>query len=176
LYPNEFHLARRLERTIKQGVFDVRMDTAFDRVITACGEARGAKRTATWITDDMRDAYCRLHDEGYAHSVETWKDGELVGGLYGVSLGACFYGESMFSLVPNASKVATAALVRQATHWNFPFIDCQLHNDHLESLGARQIPRTKFLEALREALKAETVRGHWKFAGWEGGFSNPPFS
>ena len=139
LFPDEFHFAKRLERTIKQDVFDVRMDTAFDQVIGACAAMRAPKRDSTWITGDMKKAYCALHREGYAHSVETWQDDELVGGLYGVSLGACFFGESMFSSISNASKVATAALVRQVSRWQFPFIDCQLHNLHLASLGAREV-------------------------------------
>ncbi|NUM56805.1 MAG: leucyl/phenylalanyl-tRNA--protein transferase [Candidatus Hydrogenedentes bacterium] len=166
LFPEEFHLSRRLERTIKQAVFDVRMDTVFDRVIAACAMAPRQKGNGTWITRQMRDAYCRLHREGYAHSVETWRDGKLVGGLYGVSVGACFIGESMFSLEPNTSKIAMAALVRQALHWKFPFIDCQLHTPHLASLGAREVPRSDYLLRLGRAIAHETHRGAWKFVGW----------
>ena len=166
LFPEDFHIAKRLERTIKQGVFEARMDTAFDEVIDGCAAARGPKRESTWITGEMREAYCRLHREGYAHSVETWLNGELVGGLYGVSLGACFFGESMFSRVPNASKVAIAALVRQVSRWDFPFIDCQLHNPHLDSLGAREVPREEFLHMLQSALARPTRRGAWTFDGW----------
>lgn len=167
LFPGEFHLAKRLERTIKQEVFAVRMDTAFDKVIAACASMRGPNRDSTWITGDMKKAYCALHREGYAHSVETWQDGKLVGGLYGVSLGACFFGESMFSTVSNASKIATAALVRHVSQWESPLIDCQLHNPHLASLGAREVPRAKFLTMLERALAHETRRGTWVFAGWE---------
>ena len=167
LFPEEFHLSRRLERTIKQGVFEVRIDTAFDAVIAGCAAARGPKRDGTWITGAMRKAYCALHREGYAHAVETWQGGELVGGLYGVSIGGCFFGESMFSKVPNASKVAAAALVRHVSRWEFPFIDCQLHNAHLERLGAREVPRAEFLDRLARALERETHRGRWTFAGWE---------
>lgn len=166
LFPAEFHVSRRLERTIKQRVFEIRMDTAFERVIAGCASARGPKRESTWITAGMREAYCRLHREGYAHSIEAWKDGELAGGLYGVSLGACFFGESMFSILPNASKVALAALVYQAVRWRFPFIDCQLHNRHLASLGAREVPRDEFLDRLESALRHDTKRGRWVFEGW----------
>ncbi len=166
LFPEEFHLSKRLDRTIKHGDFEVRMDTAFDQVIVACADARGPKRDSTWITNDMRKAYCALHRQGYAHSVEAWQNDELVGGLYGVSLGACFFGESMFSKVSNASKVATAALVHQVTRWDFPFIDCQLHNPHLESFGAREVPRAKFLTMLERAVAHETRRGKWTFEGW----------
>lgn len=166
LFPDEFHVSRRLERTIKQGAFDVRMDTQFDRVIEACASVRRQQGNGTWITKDMRDAYCRLHREGYAHSVETWYKDELAGGLYGVSVGACFIGESMFSLMPNTSKIAIAALVRQVTRWNFAFIDCQLHTPHLAGLGAREIPRTRYLHMLEQEVSRETRRGTWQFEGW----------
>ena len=166
LFPGEFHLSRRLERTIRQGVFEVRMDTAFEPVVAACADARGPRRDSTWITRDMQTAYSRLHREGYAHSVETWQDNELVGGLYGVSIGACFFGESMFSRVSDASKVATAALVRQVTRWDFPFIDCQLHNPHLERLGAREVPRAEFLHLLHQHAGRDTRRGPWIFDAW----------
>lgn len=166
LFPHEFHLSRRVQRVIKQSAFDVRMDTAFADVITACAVIRGPRRTSTWITPAMRRAYIALHELGYAHSVETWQNDVLVGGLYGVSLGACFFGESMFSRETNASKVATAALVAQIRRWSFPFVDCQVYNDHLARLGAREVPRAQFLGLLERALAAETRRGAWTFEGW----------
>jgi leucyl/phenylalanyl-tRNA--protein transferase len=113
----------------------------------------------------MVDAYCALHEAGYAHSVECWKDGQLAGGLYGVSLGACFFGESMFSHEPNASKVAFVSLVRQVAAWGFSLVDCQMHTPHLERFGAQEIPRKRFLALLRDGLKAETRRGPWRFGG-----------
>jgi leucyl/phenylalanyl-tRNA--protein transferase len=165
LFPDKLHVARSLERVLKKGTFTTTMDTAFDPVIRACVEMRGPKRDGTWITADMVDAYCALHEAGYAHSVECWKDGQLAGGLYGVSLGACFFGESMFSHEPNASKVAFVSLVRQVAAWGFSLVDCQMHTPHLERFGAQEIPRKRFLALLRDGLKAETRRGPWRFGG-----------
>lgn len=161
LFPAELHVSRRLNRVIKMGVFEVRMDSAFADVIENCGEVRNAKRRGTWITSEMRRAYCRLHEAGYAHSAEAWQEGQLVGGLYGVSIGSCFFGESMYSLVPNASKVAFVALVRQLAQWEFSLIDCQMHTEHLARFGAREIPRTEFLALLERGLRAETRLGRW---------------
>lgn len=158
LYPEEFHCSRRLARTIRQGMFTVTADTEFERVVAGCASGR---REGTWITPAMRDAYVRLHEAGYAHAFECWHDGELAGGLYGVSLGACFFGESMFTRVTNASKVAMHALVRCCEAWGFAFMDCQVPNGHLRRLGARAIPRDTFLESLASALKRPTRRGDW---------------
>jgi leucyl/phenylalanyl-tRNA--protein transferase len=165
LIPNELHVSRSLERVLKKGEFAVTLDTAFPAVIHACAEVRGPRRDGTWITKDMESAYCALHDAGYAHSVECRRDGELVGGLYGVSLGACFFGESMFSLVPNASKVAFVRLVRQLTAWGFTLVDCQMHTPHLARFGAKEIPRKRFLKLLRDGLTATTQRGMWRIDG-----------
>jgi len=166
--PAQLHVSRRLEREIKAGTFTVTMDTAFADVIRACAEARGPQRNGTWIVPEMEQAYIALHVAGYAHSVECWKDGVLAGGLYGVSQGACFFGESMFSKESNASKVAFTSLVRQLAAWAFRLIDCQMHTPHLERLGAREVPRTRFLRMLQDSLAAETRRGAWSFDGATG--------
>lgn len=162
LLPEEFHLARRLAREIRKGTFTVTMDRAFPEVITACAAPREAKGPGTWITTEMREAYCRLHDDGYAHSVECWQGDELAGGLYGVSLGTVFFGESMFSRVSNGSKVALAALCRQLAAWGFEMIDCQMKTAHLERLGAREIPGSEFYERLARCVREPTRRGKWR--------------
>jgi leucyl/phenylalanyl-tRNA--protein transferase len=159
--PAEFKVSKSLRRLIRSKRFTVTLDTAFRQVITACAEMRGPGRDGTWITPEMADAYCALHDAGYAHSVECWEEDRLAGGLYGVSLGAAFFGESMFSSVSNASKIALAALVERAQAWKFDFIDCQMTTGHLLSLGAREVSRKRFLQMLQEALKAETRKGAW---------------
>ena len=163
LLPEELHVSRSLQRVLKKGEFEVTFDTAFEPVIHACAEARGPKRDGTWITTEMEEAYCALHDAGYAHSVECWKDGELAGGLYGVSLGACFFGESMFSHTANASKAAFVRLVQQVQTWGYTLIDCQMHTPHLARFGAHEIPRKRFLALLREGLNADTRMGPWSF-------------
>jgi len=161
LFPDEFHVSRRLGRTIRKGVFTTSVDKAFDDVIRACADIRGPGRDSTWITPAMIDAYCRLHRSGYAHSVESWCDGELVGGIYGVALGRCFFGESMFSRVSAASKIAMAALLDHIKTWDFKFLDCQVTSDHLLRLGAREIRRDEFLELLDVGLAARSPRGAW---------------
>lgn len=159
--PDEFRVSTSLRRVIRSGKFRVTTDTAFREVITACAETRGPRRDSTWITPDMLEAYCALHRAGYAHSFECWNGKSLAGGLYGVSLGAAFFGESMFSRKSNASKVALAALVDRALAWNFDFIDCQMTTRHLLSLGAREVSRNRFLKMLEAALGAETGIGLW---------------
>lgn len=161
LFPEEFHLSKSMRRLQKQGVLKTTMDQNFEAVVEACATVRGPRNETTWITGDMQAAYCRLHEIGFAHSVECWEGGELVGGLYGVSLGACFFGESMFSYRSNASKMALACLVEQAKSWNFIFIDCQVSNPHLASLGAREIEREAFLGHLRHGLQIPTRQGRW---------------
>ena len=126
-----------------------------------CAKVPRPGQDGTWITRKMLEAYIELHEAGFAHSVECVKDDELVGGLYGVSLGRCFFGESMFSIVPDASKVAFASLMDQLKKWCFTLIDCQVYTAHLERFGAREIPRSKFLHLLREGLKGETREGQW---------------
>ena len=161
LLPGEFHVSTRLARVIRQGIFTVTMDEAFDRIIEGCAAAPRPGQHGTWIVPEMIAAYCRLHQAGYAHSVECWQDGALAGGLYGVSLGECFFGESMFHRVPNASKVALAALAARLKSWGFSMIDCQLTTGHLVRLGAREISRRRFLRMLEAGLKGETRIGKW---------------
>jgi leucyl/phenylalanyl-tRNA--protein transferase len=137
LRPRELVVSRSLRKTLRRGDFEVRLDTAFERVIARCAEIPRRGEAGTWITRDMACAYARLHELGFAHSAEAWQDGELVGGLYGVSLGAAFFGESMFADRPDASKVAFASLVQQLEAWRFELIDCQVHTEHLARFGAR---------------------------------------
>lgn len=163
LFPEEFVVSKRLERELRKKSWRVTMDTSFEEVVAHCAEIPRPEQEGTWITSEMRGAYVALHEDGFAHSVECWKDDRLAGGLYGLSLGRCFFGESMFSLEPNASKVALANLVRQLGDWEFAFIDCQVQTGHLGSLGARDVARPDFLRLLGEARDAETRRGVWRF-------------
>jgi leucyl/phenylalanyl-tRNA--protein transferase len=162
LLPSELHVPRRLARRLRQGSFEVSFDRAFDRVIRGCASTPHAGAQGTWITPDMLSAYQQLFALGFAHSAEAWHAGELVGGVYGVSLGGAFFGESMFTLRPDASKVALVTLVRRLADWGFDFLDCQVHTPHLEKLGARAWPREAFLRALDRALRRETRRGPWQ--------------
>lgn len=162
LFPHEFKISRSLKKAIKQSRFDITIDGAFRRVITECAETRVARKEPTWIVGDMIEAYCRLHESGFAHSVEAWQDGVLVGGLYGVSLGRCFFGESMFTTVNNASKVAFARLVDFLKTHAFHMIDCQVTTQHLISMGAREIPRDRFLMLLQASLKEPDMKGKWE--------------
>lgn len=163
LLPHRVVVHRSLAKRARSGRFTVTMDLAFGDVIRACSAVPRDGQKGTWITDDMIAAYDRLHALGFAHSVETWSDGRLAGGLYGVSLGSAFFGESMFSHETDASKVALVALARQVRAWGFDMIDCQVRNDHLASLGAEEWPRERFLAALARSLQAPTRRGPWSF-------------
>ena len=147
LFCDELKVSRSLAKSLRNKGYEVRIDTAFREVLTGCSEPRKYE-PGTWLNADMRVAYARLHNEGYAHSFESWRAGELVGGLYGVALGRMFYGESMFSRASDASKVALVHLVQFLRRRGFPMIDCQMHTPLLESLGAREIPRRQFLRAL----------------------------
>lgn len=164
LYPNALHVSGTLQKVLRKKVFRVTVDRAFEEVITACADVRVKNREGTWIVEDMRAAYCRLHRSGFAHSVETWQDDRLVGGLYGVSLGRCFFGESMFSTVSNASNVSLITLARFLESLAFDFIDCQVATAHLKRFGALEIPRARFLKELRQALTAPTLQGKWDFS------------
>ena len=164
LYPSEFRVSRSLKKTIRKKVFDLTVDEAFESVINACARSRTKADEGTWIVEDMIAAYCRLHESGLAHSVEAWQDGKLVGGLYGVSLGKCFFGESMFTHISNASKVALVALVEHLQALEFSLIDCQISTPHLLSFGAQEIPRIRFLGELEQALKCPTLEGKWSFS------------
>jgi leucyl/phenylalanyl-tRNA--protein transferase len=157
LFPHEFKLSKSLKKTINRSLFDITINHAFRQVITECADTRAERKEPTWIVGDMIDAYCRLHESGLAHSVEAWRDGILAGGLYGVSLGKCFFGESMFARVSNASKVAFAALVDILKSRAFHMIDCQVTTRHLISMGAREIPRDRFLTLLRASLKGPSL-------------------
>jgi leucyl/phenylalanyl-tRNA--protein transferase len=141
------------------------MDTAFETVIVECAQVRSEKGEGTWITDEMIDAYCDLHESGFAHSVEAWYGEDLAGGLYGVSLGKCFFGESMFTRISNASKAALFGLTVYLETHSFELIDCQVTTTHLMRLGARKIERQEFIKKLRRALDAPTKRGTWSFEG-----------
>lgn len=162
LLPEALHLSSSLKKTLKRAPYEIRLDTAFAKVIDACSKTPRPGQDGTWITDEMRDAYVALHRLGLAHSAEAWREGELVGGLYGVSLGSAFFGESMFAHAPDASKVAFATLVGWLQGRGFTLVDCQVYTDHLARFGAEQWPRARFLRALREALKKPTLRGKWK--------------
>ena len=159
----DLHVPRSLARTIRRGRFEVRLDTAFEDVIRSCAELPRPGGGGTWITPDMLDAYCELHRLGFAHSAEAFADGVLVGGLYGVSIGAVFFGESMFALVPDASKVAFVTLVRQLARWGIDLIDCQQQTHHLARFGAVLWPRSCYLEALARRTPRPTRRGVWRF-------------
>ncbi len=157
LMPTEFKLSRSLAKVMRNGGFKVTYDTAFDAVINACAYTRDE----TWIMPEMIAGYRQLHEQGYAHSVEVWLDGALVGGLYGIALGKIFFGESMFAKANNASKVALATLCTQLDAWGFQLIDCQFSTEHLLSLGAKEITRDNFLAKLKHALSYETEMGKW---------------
>ncbi len=161
LLPDQFHLPRSLRRVLNSGRFTFTMDADFSAVIRACARAPRPDQDGTWIVDDMVRAYVGLHELGYAHSVETWLDGELVGGLYGVSIGSAFFGESMFYSMPDASKAAFAVLVEQLTRWGFSMIDCQQTTRHLLRFGAVEMLRFRFLALLREAVARPTMDHRW---------------
>jgi len=161
LFPAALKVSRSLARTLRNARFEVRADTAFDAVIEGCRQPRRGE-SGTWITEEMAEAYGTLHRAGFAHSVETWLDGKLVGGLYGIALGRAFFGESMFARVSDASKVALVALARQLQHWGFGVIDCQMNTAHLASLGAREIPRAEFTRRLRELVHYAPVPVPWR--------------
>jgi leucyl/phenylalanyl-tRNA--protein transferase len=161
LYPDRFRLSKSLRRTLRRGRFGVTLDRAFERVIDACAAPRRGS-AGTWITRDMAAAYTQLHSEGHAHSAECWLDDRLVGGLYGVAVGRIFFGESMFSRESDASKVAFAHLVRQLRAWGFALIDCQVHSEHLASLGAEQIPRAAFIRELDRWCAADGIDQAWE--------------
>jgi leucyl/phenylalanyl-tRNA--protein transferase len=152
---------RSLRKAIRKRPYELRMDTAFLRVLEGCSSVPRPGQSGTWLIPEMVEAYTRLHELGFAHSIEAWAGGELAGGLYGVSLGAAFFGESMFARAPDASKIAFTAAVRQLDAWGIGLIDCQVHTEHLERFGAYEVPRLDYLEMLRIALDQPTRRGKW---------------
>jgi leucyl/phenylalanyl-tRNA--protein transferase len=161
LVPSELKVSRSLAKTLNKPFYEVRADTAFRAVMQACAEPR-AGQAGTWITPQMIDAYTRLYELGYAHSIETWIDGKLQGGLYGIAIGRMFYGESMFSRVTDASKLAFVHLVRQLERWGFGMIDCQMKTAHLASLGAHEIPRAEFVHKLAELVDLAGMTHRWQ--------------
>ncbi|GAB4508909.1 MAG: leucyl/phenylalanyl-tRNA--protein transferase [Sulfuricaulis sp.] len=164
LFPAKLHVSRSLRKTLRQKKYEVTLDTAFRDVIHHCAGSRaGRLGHGTWITAEMIEAYCVLHERGLAHSVESWMDGKLVGGLYGVALGGAFFGESMFSRETDASKTAFVQLVRQLEIWGFVLVDCQLPSAHLSSMGAQEIRRSDFMERLEQALRQSGHPGRWHF-------------
>jgi leucyl/phenylalanyl-tRNA--protein transferase len=165
LYPHEIKISKTLKKIIKKEVFKVTMDLAFNEVINQCAQVRMKKNQGTWIIEDIIEAYCQLHESGFAHSVEVWRQGELAGGLYGVSLGKCFFGESMFTLVSNASNVGLVKFVEHLKELSFDMIDCQVTTEHLIRFGAREITRTLFLKQLEKSLTAPTQKGKWTYKG-----------
>jgi len=168
LYPRELHISRSLKKLLRRGRFAVTLDRAFEQVIHACAESRGPDHPGTWIVPEMIAAYQALHDTGLAHSVEAWEGDVLTGGLYGVSLGGIFFGESMFSRTSNASKVALVHLVEALGQAGFRLIDCQVTTAHLMRFGAREISRDRFLNELQQSLKQPTCQGAWHFSDGSG--------
>lgn len=164
LNPKDFRLSRALRQTLKKGIFQVTFDQSFELVIQACGEVPRRGQEGTWITPEMQKAYIGLHKLGFAHSVESWFEGELVGGLYGVSLGKAFFGESMFFCKADASKVAFATLLELLNGWDFHMVDAQVTTRHLLNLGAKEITRSIFLRQLQEALRFPSHQGPWNGA------------
>lgn len=162
LFPAEFRMPRSLLKRLRRQDYEIRADTAFETVMRACAAPR-SDAAGTWITDAMIAAYCELHRLGHAHSVETWIDGKLAGGLYGVALGSAFYGESMFTQVPDASKIALAHLVRRLEQRQFGIIDCQMNTAHLARFGAREIPRREFLQHLAKLVNYPRTDNVWRF-------------
>ena len=161
LVPGEFRISRSLRRTLRRGAYRIRLDSNFPAVIRACASTRRKGQSGTWITTAMQSAYCGLYELGYAHSVETWVDETLVGGIYGLAIGRMFYGESMFSHASNASKIALAHLARHLAARGYGLIDCQMNTPHLASLGGREIPRREFIARLRELTAGAPAPGRW---------------
>ena len=163
LTPDALIVNRSLRKAIRRQPYQLRLDTAFADVLAACAEVPRPGQDGTWIIPAMVEAYGALHARGFAHSFEAWDGEVLVGGLYGVSIGACFYGESMFARAPDASKIAFAAAVAQLTAWGIDLIDCQVHTEHLARFGAVEVPRAEFMRRLAIALESPTRRGRWQF-------------
>ncbi len=164
VFPGEVNISKSMKQELRRGTFTITADKAFEQVIQECRRPR-KHESETWITGEIVKGYTELHKEGFAHSVEAWKDGELAGGLYGVSLGKCFFGESMFSKVKNGSKAAFITLAERLKDLDFDLIDCQVYTAHLESLGAVEIPRDEFSAILKYSLSKETLQGDWSQNG-----------
>lgn len=158
---DDVHLGRSMKRAVRRSKLTVRFDTAFSDVIDRCAHAPRPGQDGTWITTDLRNAFVRLHQLGFAHSVEAWDGDDLVGGLYGVALGSMFFGESMFTRTPDASKIAFVTLLGQLRAWGFELVDCQVETEHLARFGAREWPRERFLAQVVRSMQAPTRRGPW---------------
>ncbi len=164
LYPQDIHVSRSLRRTLNQRRFHITADQVFSRIIRLCATTRSE---GTWITDDMIASYSRLHRQGIAHSIEVWNNkGELAGGMYGLAIGQCFFGESMFSLESNASKVLMVHLAHQLQEWGYRIMDCQVESHHLLTMGARTIPRSEFLSIIEEYADRKPDQPDWTF-NWQ---------
>jgi leucyl/phenylalanyl-tRNA--protein transferase len=166
LFPERLHISRSLKRSLRPDRFAVTFDTCFTTIVRHCAGPRPQyPEGGTWITPAMIEAYTTLHEEGYAHSVETWQEDQLVGGLYGVAIGGAFFAESMFTKVDDASKVAFVTLVRQLSAWSFRIIDCQQSSPHVLRLGAEEIPRRDYVEHVSKAVAQPGRPGPWRFDG-----------
>jgi leucyl/phenylalanyl-tRNA--protein transferase len=172
LYPDQVYINRSLRKALRRADYSVSFDTAFNEVIEGCAEL-SPKRQGTWITDDMHAAYQGLHRAGWAHSVEVWRDGELIGGLYGMAIGQVFFGESMFSREANASKIALVHLCGQLQKWGYPLIDCQVGNDYLDSMGAQEISRENFKQHLEQYTDIDGQPPEYWTMNWAYGKSTP---
>lgn len=157
------HVPRSLAKQMRRRPYALKLDTAFRDVMKACAKAPRPGQAGTWITEAMLAAYVRLHELGFAHSVEAWQDDKLVGGLYGVAIGSMFFGESMFARAEDASKIAFATLVDQLVRWDTTHVDCQVYTEHLSRFGAEEWSRARYLEVLATAVKRPTRRGKWRF-------------
>ncbi|RLA18067.1 MAG: leucyl/phenylalanyl-tRNA--protein transferase [Gammaproteobacteria bacterium] len=160
IYPENLKISKSLRKTVRKGLFNITFDSAFSEVIEQCGSPRSGG-DETWITEEIKEAYLALHKKGFAHSVEAWQDDKLVGGLYGVSIGAVFFGESMFSHISNASKVAFVTLVTQLQKAGYQLIDCQVRTEHLISLGAEEISREQFSKHLKTFCAKQPSNCFW---------------
>ena len=164
MYPKDIKVSKSMKQVFKKQLFRITLDENFEAVIKNCQQKTREGQDGTWITEEILAAYQYLHNIGLAHSVEVWnKNEELVGGLYGVALGNCFFGESMFAHESNASKAGYIMLVKQLEKWKFDLIDCQIHTQHLESLGAKNITRKDFISNLNKCLEQDTIQKKWKF-------------
>ena len=162
IYINQLHVSKSLSKLLKKCPYQIRVNSAFEKVIQSCSAPRKNQPTeGSWITEEMMEAYCKLHRMGHAHSVEVWSKNSLVGGLYGIAIGRVFFGESMFSIEPNGSKIALFYLEQILKQWQYIAIDCQVHNTHLESMGAIQIQRCEFENILEQHVKQ--IPCHWQY-------------
>lgn len=162
LFPDQLHISRSLRKTLRHRPFEITFDTAFAEVVAGCARAERRHQEGTWISDELQQGFLQLHELGYAHAAEAWHDGILVGGVYGMALGGVFCGESMFATRRDASKVAFVHLIERLRRQAFHFVDCQVHSEHLERFGAREVRRDIFLDHLERALRVQTRVGPWE--------------